>query len=102
MRLSPTRYTNKVGCLVGQTHPFSPLFRLGFFAPSFTQPDVQNNMVRKTHSKTALCEPENAQMLTDKDQEAKEHGHSTDAASDAEDPLRKKVLYLLIITSSIC
>jgi len=46
-------------------------------------------MPRKTRSKTALHEPENVQMLTNKDPEVEKHGHST----DTEDPPRKKVQY---------
>lgn len=58
-------------------------------------------MAQKTRSQTALREPKNAQMLTDEDPEVKKRlkrGRST----NAEDAPRKKVPYLLIITSSIC
>ena len=46
-------------------------------------------MVRKTRSKTADNEPEDFQMLTDKDLKAKKRGHSADTEPEAP-PLKKK------------
>lgn len=66
-------------------------------------------MVRKTRSKTADNEPEDFQMLTDKDPEAKKRGHSADTEPEAPPPKRAnrgrkvdgvsgKVSYLLTST----
>jgi hypothetical protein len=57
---------------------------------------------KKTRSKTALREPENVQMLTDKDPEVKKRGHSTDTEDTPRKKARnqhdvKKVLCSLII-----
>jgi hypothetical protein len=65
-------------------------------------------MAQKTRSKTALREPENVQMLTDKNPKVKKRGHSTDTEDAPRKKARnqhkvdgvsgKKVLYLLTIT----
>ena len=67
-----------------------------FFTASFIQPNIQSDMVRKAHSKITPTTngPEDIQMDIDKDPEVKKHRHNT----DTEDPPRKKVQHLLIIT----
>src|SRR5229473_7097506 len=67
-----------------------------FFIVSFIQPNIQSNMVQKAHSKIipTTSGPEDIQTDIDKDLEVKKHRHDT----DTEDPPRKKVQHLLIIT----